>query len=96
MCLTVLIPYVSEYQGMMREDAILSLLLVQLSVNSAEILPETMMYIAVLNPLSVLLPYTAVGLLSIGLTLPCECTTLHMASSTVLRYDAIHFATILV
>jgi hypothetical protein len=33
---------------------------------------------------------------SIGLTLPFEYTTLHMASSTVLCYDAIHFATIIV
>jgi hypothetical protein len=51
----------------LREDVILSLLGAQLSVKSVGILPETMMYIAVLNPLSVLLPYTVVELLSIGL-----------------------------
>jgi hypothetical protein len=63
----------------MLEDVILSLLGAQLSVNSVGILPETMMYIAVLNPLSVLLPYTVVELLSIGLAFfPFEYTTLHI------------------
>jgi hypothetical protein len=50
---------------MIQEDVILALLGKQLSLNYVGILPETMMYIVVMSRLSVLLPYTGVGLLSI-------------------------------
>jgi hypothetical protein len=81
---------------MIPEDVILALLGKQLSLNYVGILPETMMYIAVLSRLSVLLPYTYCSGIIVGPTFLLEYTTLHMSSFSVGECNAIRFATILV